>query len=70
MSWMAKAATARIANGSRRRGGHARESLPGPRAEATLEEAYLAEIAPRERRAAGSFAFVYGGASSTSNDSW
>jgi ABC-2 type transport system ATP-binding protein len=35
------------------------ESLPGPRVEATLEEAYLAEIAPRERRAAGSFAFVY-----------
>src|SRR5204862_7772124 len=50
----------RLAGGVRLRGiVAAGENLPRARVEATLEEAYLAEIAPRERRAAGSFAVVY-----------
>jgi ABC-type multidrug transport system ATPase subunit len=50
----------RIAEGVRLRGIVAEgESLPGAAATATLEEAYLAEIAPRQRIVGASFAFVY-----------
>jgi ABC-2 type transport system ATP-binding protein len=51
----------RLAEGVRLRGIAAeRESLPGPPAEPSLEEAYLAAITPRHRAGTGSFAFVYG----------
>ena len=50
----------RLAGGVRLRGIAAEEeALPGPSAEPTLEEAYLATIAPRLQASAASFAFVY-----------
>ncbi len=50
----------RLAGGVRLRGiASEGEALPGPSTEPTLEEAYLAEIAPRHRSETASFAFVY-----------
>jgi ABC-type multidrug transport system ATPase subunit len=50
----------RLAHGVRLRGiGIADEPMPGASVEPTLEEAYLAEIAPRTGARSASFAFVY-----------
>jgi ABC-type multidrug transport system ATPase subunit len=50
----------RVAGGLRLRGLVAPgEALPGPAAEPTLEEAYLAEVAPPGAQRRGSFAFVF-----------
>jgi ABC-2 type transport system ATP-binding protein len=50
----------RLADGVRLRGiGIGDEPMPGPAVEPTLEEAYLAEIAPRSGARSASFAFVY-----------
>jgi ABC-2 type transport system ATP-binding protein len=50
----------RLAKGVRLRGIVAQgETLPSAAVTATLEEAYLAEIAPRGRNSGASFAFVY-----------